>query len=192
MQNARVSKLSEIDYLTGERVSTLRHEYIAGEVFAMAGGSKAHNTIALNLALLLRTGLRGHGCQVFMADMRVRIAAQASYYYPDVVATCAASDLAPDAPPESLDAPCLIIEVLSRSTEAIDRREKWLAYQQIASLAEYVLVDQEQRRVEVLRRAGTDWQRTIADASGDVLTLMHPSHPCQFSLADIYEGSGVA
>ncbi|MFO7542070.1 MAG: Uma2 family endonuclease [Thiobacillus sp.] len=156
MEQAVQSALSEQEYLDGEAASPIRHEYEAGEVFAMAGGSKAHNTISLNVATLLPSKLRGRGCQTFIADMRVHIASQSSYYYPDVVVTSAPEDLSSDAPKDRVEAPRLIVEVLSGivaasaalqlrptpcgwspTTEAIDRDEKMLAYRHIKSLREY-------------------------------------------------------
>ena len=208
MKHAVLTQLSEQDYLKGEETSQIRHEYVAGEVFAMAGGSKAHNLISLNVAMLLRNGLHGNGCQTFMSDMRVRIASQSSYYYPDVVVTCAPSDLARDAPKDHIESPSLIVEVLSPRTEAIDRREKMLAYRHIDSLREYVLIDQERRWIEVYRRAGSGW---VADlySPGDTISLnpstLNPgtSNPgtsntapldrgtLNFGMDDVYEGSGV-
>lgn len=194
MKHAVQTQLSEQDYLDGEGASQIRHEYVAGEVFAMAGASKAHNIISGNVYALLRAALRGSGCQTFMADMRVRIAAQSCYYYPDVVVTCSPEDLSSDAPKDRVEAPGLIVEVLSPTTEAIDRREKMLAYRHIESLREYVLVDQERRWVEVYRRAGSGW---VADlySPEDTITL-NPSTQdtavLHFGMDEVYEGSGVA
>jgi Uma2 family endonuclease len=198
MKHAVMTQLSEADYLDGEGASPIRHEYVAGEVFAMAGASKAHNIISGNVFVLLRAALRGSGCQTFMADMRVRIAAQSSYYYPDVVVTCAPGDLASDAPKDHIESPGLIVEVLSPGTEAIDRREKMLAYRHIESLREYVLIDQERRWVEVYRRAGSGW---VADlySPGDTITLnpgtLNPATldtaNLNVSMDDVYEGSGI-
>jgi Uma2 family endonuclease len=191
MKHALITQLSEADYLAGEGASAIRHEYVAGEVFAMAGGSKAHNTISGNVFSLLRAALRGSGCQTFIADMRVRIATQSSYYYPDVVVTCAPGDLAADSPKDHIASPGLIVEVLSPTTEAIDRREKMLAYRQIESLREYVLVDQEQRWVEVYRRTESGW---VADmySPEDTVALNPSGAALDFHMAELYEGSGVA
>jgi Uma2 family endonuclease len=188
MKHATMTQLSEYDYLEGERASAIRHEYVAGEVFAMAGGSKAHNIISLNVAMLLRNGLRGSGCQTFMADMRVLVAAQSSYYYPDIVVTCAPADLASDAPKDHIESPNLIVEVLSPTTEAIDRREKMLAYRHLASLNEYVLIDQERRWVEVYRRIASGW---VADlySPGDEITFGNGALVC--SMDDVYQDSSV-
>lgn len=193
MKHAVQTQLSEQDYLEGERANPIRHEYVAGEVFAMAGSSKAHNIISLNIATLLRSTLRGSGCQTFMTDMRVRISAQSSYYYPDIVVTCAPGDLADDAPKDRVEWPGLIVEVLSTTTEAIDRREKMLAYRHIETLREYVLVDQERRWVEVYRRTDSGW---VADlySPEDTVTL-NPATPgaagLSFGMDEVYEGSGV-
>ncbi len=189
MKHAVTTQLSEADYLEGERSSSIRHEYVAGEVFAMAGGSKAHNIISLNVAMLLRNHLRGSGCQTFIADIRVRIASQSCYYYPDVVVTCAPHDLADDAPKDYIESPSLIVEILSPTTEAIDRREKMLAYRHVDFLREYMLIDQERRWVEVYRRTEAGW---VADlySPEDEITL--DTAKLSFNMADVYEGSGVA
>jgi len=194
MKHAVITQVSEADYLEGEAASQVRHEFVAGEVFAMAGGSKAHNIISGNLFALLRAALHGSGCQTFIADMRVRIATQSSYYYPDVVVTCAPADLAGDAPENHIESPSLIVEVLSPTTETIDRREKMLAYRHIASLREYVLVDQERRWVEVYRRTDAGW---VADMySPEDTVTFNPTAldagKLTVSMNDVYEGSGVA
>ena len=204
MKHAVLTQLSEQDYLEGETTSQVRHEYVAGEVFAMAGGSKAHNIISGNVFALLRATQHGSGCQTFIADMRVRIIKQSSYYYPDVGVTCALSDLTSDAPKDHIESPSLIVEVLTPSTEAIDRREKMLAYRHIDSLREYVLIDQERRWIEVYRRAGSGW---VADlySPGDTISLnpstLNPGTSntapldrgtLNFGMDDVYEGSGVA
>lgn len=193
MKHAVQTQLSEQDYLEGERASPIRHEYVAGEVFAMAGGSKAHNLISGNIFALLRSALRDSGCQTFIADMRVRIAAQSSYYYPDVVVTCASADMASDAPKDHVEWPSLIVEVLSPTTEAIDRREKMLAYRHIETLREYVLVDQERRWVEVYRRTDSGWAADLYSPE-DTVTL-NPATPdaagLSFGMDEVYEGSGV-
>ncbi|MDP2832719.1 MAG: Uma2 family endonuclease [Pseudomonadota bacterium] len=96
MQPAFIEYYSETDYLDAERAAPVRHEYVAGEVFAMAWASKVHGTLALNAAIVLRQHLRGAPCRVWMADMKVRVRVDSAYYYPDVVVTCDATDLGPD------------------------------------------------------------------------------------------------
>ncbi len=155
----------------------------------MAGASKAHGTIALNIGVALRTHLRGKPCRTYIADMKVRVKRDSAYYYPDVVVTCAARDLAADAPAHYLDAPSLIVEVLSDATERIDRSEKLRAYQQLDSLLEYVIVNQDKREVEVHRRTSSGWQRDIFDR-GDTCQL--ESVDIEMALDQIYEDSGIA
>lgn len=140
------------EYLELEQTSDIRHEYFAGEVFAMAGGSKEHNIISGNVYSRLRSQLRGSSCNVFMSDMKVRINLanenQTIFYYPDVIVSCDTEDQ----DRYFLNYPCLIIEVLSPSTETIDRREKLLNYRSLASLKEYVLISQDEVKVEVYRQ----------------------------------------
>lgn len=140
------------EYLELEQTSDIRHEYFAGEVFAMAGGSKEHNIISGNVYSRLRSQLRGSSCNVFMSDMKVRINLanenQTIFYYPDVIVSCDSEDQ----DRYFLNYPCLIIEVLSPSTETIDRREKLLNYRSLASLKEYVLISQDEVKVEVYRQ----------------------------------------
>ncbi len=144
--------LSIEEYLTAEQYSEIRHEYIDGEVFAMTGGSKQHNLISGNIFARLKTHLRGTPCSVFIADMKVKIStfslSKNSFYYPDVVVTCEPKD----SDRFLLNYPCLIIEVLSPSTEAIDKREKRLNYPTLDSLQEYILVSQEEINIEVYRK----------------------------------------
>lgn len=152
---AVVQKLHPIaikEYLEGEKTSDVRHEYVAGAVYAMAGASALHNLIALTFAASLRQHVRGSPCHVFMSDMKVRV--DDAFYYPDLLVVCGTID--PGAHYQSM--PTLVIEVLSESTEARDRLEKRLAYQKIDSLKEYVLVAQDKMRVEVYRRMEDGWQ----------------------------------
>jgi len=143
------------DYLAWEAEQTDKHEYFAGDVFAMAGAGDAHVTISLNVAAALHAHLRGKPCRTYIADMKVRlaIAGKPVFYYPDMVAVCDPTDREP----YFIAAPCLIVEVLSESTERIDRREKFLSYQTLPSLQAYWLVAQDASRVEVFRRCH-DWQ----------------------------------
>lgn len=146
--------LSVEAYLQQESDASIRHEYLAGGVYALSGGSLRHNKIALNIATRLRAAIVGGPCAVFINDVKVR-AADDVFYYPDVVVTCA-----PAADSDVyLSAPCLIVEVTSPGTATIDRREKLISYRQIPTLQAYVVVDQMRRRVEVHGRAadGDGW-----------------------------------
>ena len=171
MQHAIVSTLDESDYLAGEAFSPIRHEFVDGHVYAMAGASKAHNLIAGNIFSRLRQHLRGSPCRAFVADMKVKVEASRAYYYPDVVVTCTEQDTAAAAPRDYLTAPALIVEVLSETTENIDRREKMRAYGLIDSLREYLLVDSRKAQAELYRkRAEGGWDQWIV-TPGDTLTL---------------------
>jgi len=136
-------------YLAWEADQADKSEYVAGEVFAMAGARRTHATVALNIGSALRTHLRGSTCLPFISDMKLRVASADAFYYPDVMVTCDARDRRADL---FIEHPKLIIEVLSDSTAAYDRGGKFSGYRQIAELQEYVLVDVEARRVEVFRR----------------------------------------
>ena len=152
---ALVEKLRPItveEYLEGEKRSDVRHEYVAGTVYAMAGASGLHNLLAIAFAAGLRQHLRGSPCRVFMSDMKVQV--RDAFYYPDLVVVCGAID----AGAYYQTAPTLVVEILSESTEARDRLEKRLAYQSLESLKEYVLVAQDKMRVEVYRRVEDGWQ----------------------------------
>ncbi len=160
---AESPKISVADYLTGEESSPLKHEYIAGEVFAMAGAGEAHVTVALNLATLLRGHVRGGPCRVYISDMKVRVEKADAFYYPDVFVTCDPADGR-----ESLfkRSPTLVIEVLSDSTAAFDRGAKFAHYRQLDALQEYVLVEPEGRSIDVFRRNG-DGNWVLHPLAGD-------------------------
>lgn len=141
--------LTPDEYLQMEDVRNIKHEYIDGQVYAMAGASDPHVTIALNLATLLRSHVRGSSCRVYIADMKARIESLNRFYYPDVMVTCSPSD---QETPTYKRFPCLIVEVLSDSTEAFDRGDKFVDYQELESLREYVLINTKRQRVECFRR----------------------------------------
>ena len=177
--------LSHREYLEGEQRSDIRHEYLAGQVFAMAGAGENHNRIAGNLFFHLRAATRGKPCGVFISDMKLRVEQNDAYYYPDVMLTCDPADS------ESLykRSPCLVVEVLSPSTEAIDRREKLMAYRNLSSLRYYLLVAQEKRQVEChMRDAENHWWLTVCDNEGEgALEIVCGDLKVNFSLNDIYE-----
>ncbi len=147
--NQNTNYIPPEEYLTAEELSPVKHEYIDGQVYAMAGASDAHVTISLNLASALRNYLRGSGCRVYMSDMKAHIETANTFYYPDVMVTCDARD---KALPNHKKYPCLIVEVLSESTEAFDRGDKFINYQQLPTLQEYVLINQKRQRLECFRR----------------------------------------
>lgn len=135
------------DYLAWEPAQAERHEYIDGEVFAMAGAEDRHVTVSMNLAFALRQHLSSSPCRTYMSDMRLHVAAANSYFYPDVLVTCSALDLAS---PMVKTEPKLIAEVLSPS--AYDRGVKFSHYRSIASLEEYVLIDLDTRSTDCFRK----------------------------------------
>jgi Uma2 family endonuclease len=143
------SYLTPEEYLEMEAASNIKHEYIAGEIYAMAGATDTHITIALNMAILLRSHLRSSGCQVYISDMKVRIETKNRFYYPDVLVTCEPKDRENSTYKQF---PNLIIEVLSDSTEAFDRGDKFADYQSLPSLQEYVLINPKKARIECFRR----------------------------------------
>jgi Uma2 family endonuclease len=130
--------------------SPIKHEYRDGKVYAMAGASDAHVTIAGNLFALLLGHLRSSGCRVYISDMKAQIEPINRFYYPDIMVTCDPHD---QATPTYKRYPCLIVEVLSESTEAFDRGDKFADYQILESLKEYVLISTKRQRVECFRRS---------------------------------------
>ncbi len=141
--------LTPEQYLEFETNSQIKHEYVNGEVYAMAGSTDTHNTIALNLATLIRSHLRGTNCRAYFADIKVRIEKRNCFYYPDLLVTCDPRD---QETPTYKCYPKLIIEVLSDSTEAFDRGDKFNDYQTLDTLEDYVLINTKHPRVEVYKR----------------------------------------
>lgn len=179
---ANIVRLTPQEYLRAEREGEVRHEYVRGQLFDMVGGTDRHNLICLNIASRLRELLRARPCRVFMADMKVRVAQADVFYYPDVLVTCDARD-------RELyfkELPCVIAEVLSETTEATDRREKFLTYELLKSLEEYLLVHQTHRKVELFRRDSPDsaWTKTVYTGAEEVRI---PSLKVSLNLSDIYE-----
>jgi Uma2 family endonuclease len=156
MRALEATAMSYSDYLALEQASETKHEYVNGLVYAMAGGTPEHARLAMQLGRLLGNALAGRPCSPFTSDLRVRIAATRRSTYPDLSVVCHELKRASD-DPDAIVNPTLLAEVLSDSTEASDRGEKWAHYQRIESLQEYVLVSQRERRVEVFRRADEGW-----------------------------------
>ncbi|MBH2020183.1 MAG: Uma2 family endonuclease [Burkholderiales bacterium] len=156
------------DYLAWEPAQLERHEYIDGEVFAMAGAEDRHVTVAGNLYIALRQHLGGSPCRTYMSDMRLHVAAVNSYFYPDVLVTCSALDLAS---PMVKTEPRLIVEVLSPGTAAYDRGLKFSHYRRIASLEEYVLIDLDTRITDCYRKGADGLWVLHPFARGEAVTL---------------------
>ena len=190
MKTATYTTYSESDYLAYEAQSPVRHEYIAGEIFAMTGASIRHNIIAGNLYTALRTHLRGTPCRALMEGVKLYLKKERSYFYPDVMVTCESRLLELDAQMQIVDSPTLIIEVLSPSTEGIDRREKLRAYRTLPSLKEYALVSQDECKLELYRRRGDIAWDIITFEPGDAVEFA--SVELQLPIADVYFEAGVA
>jgi Uma2 family endonuclease len=190
MKSAEYNPISEADYLALEARSPVRHEYVAGEIFAMTGACVRHNVIALNLATALRTHLRGTPCRALMEGVKLRLRKERSYFYPDVMVTCESRLLELDAEQQAVEEPILVAEILSPATEGIDRREKLRAYRTLPSLREYVLVSQDSCRVEIHRRRGEVGWTIITCEAGDTVELA--SVELALPIAEIYFESGVA
>ena len=147
--------VSPEDYLAGERLSPIKHEYRRGHVYAMVGAKKPHVILVSNIVTQLNIHLRESPCIVMASDIKVRLQAT-DCYYPDVVVTCDPEDLATTE--DFILSPTLVIEVLSKSTEAFDRAEKFVDYQTCPTVTEYVLVSQTSVQLEVSRRTvGNEW-----------------------------------
>ncbi|MEJ7729748.1 MAG: Uma2 family endonuclease [Polyangiaceae bacterium] len=157
------------DYVALEERSTVKHEYLRGLVWAMAGGSPDHARIATNISTALGNQLAGKRCAVFGSDLRVRVKATGLGTYPDVTVVCGALDLDPEDPKRhTIVNPRVVVEVLSPSTEEYDRGEKLEHYRQVPSLEVVLLVAQAETRIEVHRRAGDRWVSESATTGGVV------------------------
>ena len=170
------------DYLEGERLSEIRHEYVGGYAYAMAGASDDHNRIVGNIYSSLHQRLRGKRCEPFMADMKLKIPGGQAFYYPDVLVACDPSDNAK----YFRERPTVVFEVMSPETARSDQREKWYAYALVPSLKVYVLVAQEKRELTVLRRGRSEiWIPEVIKGRDSILKLTEIQ--VEIPLARIYE-----
>jgi len=176
------NKISEQEYLAGELISEVKHEYIDGTVFAMAGASENHGLISGNILSGLKSDLKQKKspCDVFSSDMKIKISEQSSnFFYPDIVVIC---DKHEDDDKYYKHAPIIIIEVLSDTTRKYDKGSKKLSYFNIPSLQEYVIIEQDYAEVEVFRKS-EDWKSSIYFL-GDEVTFQ--SINITLSVEDIY------
>ena len=177
-------RLTPEEYLAIERESAYKSEYWNGEMLAMAGASRAHNRIVSNLVAKLDNQLETRPCNVYSSDMRVQAPEAITYSYPDVVVTCG-EELFADKTFDVLLNPIVIIEVLSKSTEAYDRGRKFKHYQQIPSLVAYLLVSQVYYHVEMyVKQTDNLWLYSSASDREEVITLAAIN--CKLSLQQIY------
>lgn len=182
---ALLRHMSVEEYLDAETCSDVRHEYLAGEVFAMVGSTTQHYRVLRSLRHRMEAHLHGTGCEVFSQDVRLRVKAADSIYYPDIFVSCRP----PKGSAALVDNAVLIIEVLSQSTEATDRREKRIAYAKLPDLREYALIAQDQRKIEVFRRtASGEWELQTYTGENE---LEFTSIDLTVPLAAIYREAGI-
>ncbi len=171
------------EYVAAEIVSSTKHEWLRGEVFAMAGGTFEHARLAMSLGGELRASLRDRPCGVLSSDLRIKVEATGLTTYPDVSVVCDKPEFAPD-DPHAIVNPVVLVEVLSDSTEGYDRGEKFAHYRRIPSLREVVFVSQYERRIEVHRRneAGR-WElyEALAGQSVELVAI-----GCRLSVDEVY------
>jgi Uma2 family endonuclease len=177
--HAQTILLSHEEYLEGELYSEIKHEYVAGHVYAMSGASRAHNFISGNLYAKLLVHLPSH-CAVFIESMKVKIETADAFYYPDVVVGCESQDNNP----YYLTQPKIIIEVLSPSTAQIDKREKLLSYKNIESLQEYMIIAQDKCEIMLYQRLDAkNWNLAVFEKN-DKFVLK--SINLEIAISDIY------
>lgn len=177
-------RLTVEEYLALEENSPIKHEYMDGNVFAMAATTDSHNLIAGNLYALTRRHLRGSDCRVYFADLKVRLDQNNRFYYPDLLVTCDPQD---NETSTYKRFPKLIIEVLADGTEAFDRGDKFNDYQTLDSLKEYMLVNSKRRRVEIFQRQEKGgWQYESHDSPPSSQVHLK-SIDLSVAIADLYE-----
>jgi len=172
------------DFLAWESQQEERYEFVDGVLRAMTGGTIDHGAISFNIAAALRSKIADKSCRPYVADIRVKAGENAMY--PDVVVICG------PAPPKATEVenPVVVVEVLSKSTSDYDRGRKWLAFQTIPSLTHFLLVSQDECRIDVFRRMGNGWfSESVTDLEAVILL---DSIGAQLMVRDIYEGSSVA
>ena len=175
--------LTPAEYIDVERKAVTKSEYLNGRIVAMSGASNAHNIITMNTANQLYNQLFDRDCLVYASDMRVRVQAPVSYFYPDITVVCGEPRFEDDVFDTLLN-PTVVIEVLSPSTAAYDRREKFTRYQQIASLKEYILISQSRIHLEHHLRQEKQWRATEFQKLEDVVSVA--SIECELLLGHVY------
>ncbi len=170
MSASQPNRMTHAAYLDTEQGSAIKHEYLRGEVYAMAGGTPEHAALAMAVGAALTTALAGRRSRVFSSDLRVRVESTDLSTYPDITVICGSFEPS-EVDPNAAANPILIVEVLSDSTEAYDRGEKFAHYRRLPSLCEYVLVSQHEPRLEAYRKtAAGEWVLSEAGV-GQVLSL---------------------
>ena len=178
---------TEAEYLAFENDGEIRHEYVDGQIYAMAGAGDRHNRATGNVFFHLRRQTRHTHCVTYQSDMKLRLDSGRYFYYPDVMLCCDHQDIVGGFFGEQ---PCLIVEVSSPSTSSIDRREKLLNYQRIPNLRYYLLISPEHVQVDYYQRnANNQWEKAALD-TGEVLAIRCGDSTLQLTLEDIYEDMG--
>lgn len=185
MADAARQRFTFGEYLALEEMSPVKHEFLGGQAWAMAGGTPEHAAICASVIALLHAQLRGKTCRVFSADLRVRVRATGLATYPDVTVVCGRMELDPDDPKgHTITNPRVLVEVLSPSAESYDRGEKLDHYRQIASLCELVLIAHDRRAVTIHRKGDDGGWQTVTTRGDDVVRIA--SLDAELPLADVY------
>jgi len=176
--------VSPEEYLTQERAAQEKSEYVDGRIYAMSGASMHHNLISSNLLGTLWNQLRGRSCRVFGSDLRISVRGK-RFFYPDISVVCGPAQFHDEQPKDTVTNPTLVIEILSESTAAYDKGAKFLSYQGIASLQEYLMVHQDQALVEhYTRRSDDSW--IYHKVEGLEASVELPSIECSLKLEEVY------
>jgi Uma2 family endonuclease len=176
-----LSRFTPEEYFAWEERQECKHEYMNGEVYAMTGGTINHSRVALNFGFMLMNHLRGR-CMVLNSDARVEVQRSRQYVYPDVSVTCDRRDLSNT---NFVSHPCLIVEVLSPSTEAYDRGGKFKLYRRSSSLQDYVLVSADKIEIDLYRKSAEKWE-ILSYSAGDLVEL--ESINFTFPIEQLYQG----
>jgi Uma2 family endonuclease len=176
-------KFTPVEYFAWEEQQLCRHEYINGEVYAMSGGTQNHSRIALKFGALLDDRLPDGSCRVFNSDCRVNLVGTNDYTYPDASVSCDSRDRTTD---RYITYPCLIVEVLSESTEAYDRGNKFFRYRQNPQLQDYVLVSSQEVAIDIYRKGSDGRWEIVNYRAGDVVELR--SVDLSFPIEQVYRG----
>lgn len=177
--------LTPAEYLAFERQSDIKHEYFRGDLFAMSGASRQHVRIAVNATIVLGNQLARRGCDVFNSDMRVKVSPTGLYTYPDLAIVCGRPRFE-DKELDTLLNPSVIIEILSKSTEAYDRGEKFAQYRTLETLTDYLLISQTRPHIErFTRQEGGLW--LLSESIGLDAVMPIESIQCQLPLAEVYD-----
>lgn len=177
--------ITEEEYSELEQTSTIKHEYYQGEIYAMTGGTENHNLLGGNIHATLHTQLRRRPCKVYNSDQKIKVLATGLHTYPDVTVACGEAQFI-DRPHLTLINPIVIVEVLSPSTERYDRGMKFQHYRTISTLQEYLLIAQDQHRIECyVRQESGVW--LLSEAIGLEARVTLRSIDCTLTLEDVYE-----